>query len=398
MPSRTEVLHVLGGGQWQLPTIELAKSLGYKVLVTDLYRERPGYALADIHEVVDIADPEATLEVARRHRIDGIVCDTTDVGVPTAAYVAEKLGLPGISYETACNFTNKFRMRSLTAQSGISSVRFRSVASVGEMHEAAEGYGFPFVVKPVDSQSSRGVHRVDRPEQISVFFEDAFRSSRSHQVLAEEFLPGTEATVEGLCLDGNYITLGISDKVHFEHRPEVARRLTYPPAFDSDTIQEITRVNEAVAKALGLVNGVTHAEYMVDRGRVRLVEIAARGGGSLLYSDVAPYLSGIDVPRIYLEFLMGKRATATARGGCRAANLQFFSFPPGKVRAIQGLEEARGNEGVHKILLEFAVGDVLKPPDDDRSRPGLMLVLGETRAQVLETSRRVEETVRVEVE
>ena len=93
MPSR--LVHVLGGGQWQLPTVQLAKSLGYRVLVTDIYEQRPAYACADAHAAVDITDRESTLRVAREHRVNGIICDTTDVGVPTMAYVAEQLGFPG---------------------------------------------------------------------------------------------------------------------------------------------------------------------------------------------------------------------------------------------------------------------------------------------------------------
>src|SRR5688572_28806110 len=100
-----KLLHVLGGGPWQVPTVLLAKSLGYRVLVTDPYESRPAYAHADLHERVDITDREGTLRAAQRHRIDGIICDTTDVGVPTMAYVADALGLPGIGAETAFNFT-----------------------------------------------------------------------------------------------------------------------------------------------------------------------------------------------------------------------------------------------------------------------------------------------------
>jgi xanthine/CO dehydrogenase XdhC/CoxF family maturation factor len=63
MPSR-KTIHILGGGQWQVPTIELAKSLGFRVLVTDMYPERPGYALADEYAVMDITDREGTLRIA----------------------------------------------------------------------------------------------------------------------------------------------------------------------------------------------------------------------------------------------------------------------------------------------------------------------------------------------
>lgn len=393
-----KLLHVLGGGQWQLPTIELARSMGYRVLVTDMYQERPAYALADLHEVVDITDAEGTLAAARRHGIDGLVCDTTDVGVPTMAYVAEALGLPGIGREAAARFTNKYLMRKLTAEAGVQAVQHYLVGSLEDLVAGAAALGYPVVVKPPDNQSSRGVHRVDGPAGLRAAWEDARRFTRQPKVLVEEFLRGTEITVEGLMMGGRYYTLAISDKDHFRHRPEVASRLTYPGAFPDRVMQTIRETNEAVVRALGLPVGVTHAEYMVHAGSVRLVEIAARGAGSYVYSHVAPHVSGIDAPRLYLQYLMGETPAVVDPGTRRAANLEFFDFPAGRVTAIHGAEEARALPGVARLLLEFGVGDVLRPPEDDRSRPGLMVVLGDTRAQVLAISAEVKRTVRVEVE
>src|SRR5690348_15397490 len=99
--TRPRLLHMLGGGQWQVATAALAKQLGYRLLISDPNEDRPAYPYADIIERVDITDREKTLGVAARHGIHGIVCDTTDVGVPTMAYVAEELGLPGIGREVA---------------------------------------------------------------------------------------------------------------------------------------------------------------------------------------------------------------------------------------------------------------------------------------------------------
>lgn len=47
-----------------MPTVKLAQAMGYRVLVTDMHRERPAHAIADLHEVVDITDLEATLAAA----------------------------------------------------------------------------------------------------------------------------------------------------------------------------------------------------------------------------------------------------------------------------------------------------------------------------------------------
>src|SRR5579864_6766290 len=208
-------VHVLGGGEWQVPTIKLAKACGYRVLCTDIYPERPGYAYADDHVVVDIADNVATLEVARRKRVDGIICDTTDVGVPTMAYVAEHMGLPGIGYETALNFTNKFRMRDITSAAGVPNPPFRLVGDRRDLVAAAADIGFPLVLKPVASQSSRGVHVVRTADALESAFTEASRYARNGQVIAEGFLDGTEVTVEGYCLEGEPLVCGISDKDHF---------------------------------------------------------------------------------------------------------------------------------------------------------------------------------------
>jgi len=387
------LIHILGGGLWQLPTIRKAKALGYRVLVSDMYPNPPGFALADLHEQVDITDREATLKVAERHQIDGIICDTTDVGVPTMAYVAEKLGLPGIGLETALNFTNKYRMRDLTSKAGLANPPFRKATTLAK----ARGFGFPlpFVVKPVDSQSSRGVHVIRNSDEIDYSILDALKNSRSGEIIVEGFLDGIEVTVESVVVAGRVHTVGISDKDHYAHRPEVANRLTYPAAFPVAILQSITNLNAAVVAALGLKNGVTHAEYMVVGETPYLVEIAARGAGSYVYSDIGPYLAGVDIPSAYLQYAVGGDFTATPDEISRAANLAFFDFPAGKVKGIYGVEAAKTLPGVHTILLEFSPGDFIQPPNDDRSRIGLVVVFGNTRDQVLATTRQVMETVKV---
>jgi biotin carboxylase len=394
------LLHILGGGQWQVPTIRLAKEMGLRVLVTDLYEQRPGYALADLHERIDLTDREGTLEAARRHRVDGIVCDTTDVGVPTAAYVAEQLGLPGPGLEVALDFTDKQRMRRRLLESGVvTDVAFRAVSSGEEARAVARAFGLPVVIKPADSQSSRGVRIVRREDDACAAFEHAARASRSRSVLVEEFLPGTEATVESISVGGELHVLGISDKAHYLHRPEVARRLTYPADFAPAVMARIERLHGEVVRGLGLRDGVCHAEYMVDGETVRLVEIAARGGGSRIHSHITPWLSGLPVPRLVLEMALGRtvRAAAPARRS-RAANLSFPALPAGKVRRIAGLDEARALPGVAEVLFEFAPGDNIAPPEDDRSRPALLLVLGESRDEVLATAAAAERMLRVDVE
>jgi biotin carboxylase len=312
--------------------------------------------------------------------------------------VAERLGLPGIGYETALNFTNKHRMREITSATGVPNPPFRLVRDVEGARQTVSDIGLPAVLKPVDNQSSRGVHILRELTQVEPAYADAVRFTRSGEVLVEGFLDGVEVTVESFCVDGRVFPVGISDKDHFPHRPEVANRLTYPADFPPEVLARIRQVNETVVRALGMCTGITHAEYMVVQREVYLVEIAARGAGSRVYSHIVPYLAGAAVPRAYLEFIAGGSFSIRPDGKPRSANLAFFSFAPGKVRRITGVEEARRFPGVQEILLEFGPGDELKPPADDRSRPGLVVVFGQTRAGVLAVTDRVFQSVQVELE
>src|SRR5207237_4687259 len=138
---------------------------------------------------------------------------------PTMAFVAKKLGLPGLEYETALNFTNKLRMREATSAVGVPNPPFVWAADRAATVRAARGLGFPCVIKPADNQSSRGVHVVRGPEAIDDAYDDARGYSRANGVIVEGFLDGTEVTVESFCVDGCVFPIGISDKDHFAHRP-----------------------------------------------------------------------------------------------------------------------------------------------------------------------------------
>lgn len=399
----SKVLHVLGGGEWQLPTIMLAKSLGWHVFVTDGAGSCPGYRLADSHEAIDITDAEATLEASRRHGISGILCDTTDVGVPTMAYVAEKLRLPGIGQETALNFTNKARMREHLSARGLPCPAFRQVANAGEAERAATVIGYPCVIKPTSSQSSRGVSIIRSQADVAAAYAAARAASKIGGVLVEAFIRGQEYTVEGYCVDGQATIVAVSDKDHFRGLSAVAHRLTYPAALSDRQMSRVQSQHQEIIIALGLDTGVFHAEYMIAGEDVTLVEIAARGAGSYVYSDIVSRLANHNVMESYMRYAMGE---GWARGPelvpedkkPEAANLAFFGFPPGLVTAIRGLEAARAIPGVSRVLIETAPGQALAPIGDDRSRHGLMVCFGRTRADVLAATERVYNLVELKID
>jgi carbamoyl-phosphate synthase large subunit len=382
---QSPLVHVLGAGPWQLPTIRRAQELGYRVLVTDMAQERPGYRLADVGAIADVSNPEETLEVGKRHGIDAIVCDTTDAGVVTAAYVAEALGLPGIGVDVARRFTDKSLMRAACKSAGVPQPAFVEASTKREMERAIVHLGLPVVVKPLDRMAGVGVRHVDNLENLEALFEHASGSSPSGRLIVETRLHGTECTVEGCVVDGEAFVLGISDKEHFEHMPTVAKRIRFPAAISDAAHACLLDVHQDVVRALGMTQGLTHAEYFVDGDDVQLVEIAARGGGSEIFTHALPAHSGVDVLGANLRFCLGDPFDIPAPQEERpAVQIEFLEFGAGKVIGISGVNEARRSEGVISLFFDIREGAEIPAIENDRHRKAHVVAVGATREEAHE--------------
>jgi len=397
MNASAPLLHIIGAGPWQLRTIMRAKSMGLRVLVTDGYADRPGYAVADLHEVVDITDPEATLAAARRHGIDGVICDTTDNGVLAAAYVADVLGLPGIGVDAARNCTDKFRMTTAIMQAGLPAPPTVDVNTAEALCESALAMGGPWVVKPVDNQSGRGVTVVEDDHQLPAAFAAALSCSRSAKVVVQRQVQGLEVIVDSIVVGGRVVRLGLATKVPYSDNPTISERITYGVQPGSLSLDRIDTVNAAVIRALGIGQGLVHAEYMLCEGEVLPLDIAARGGGVLIYSVVLPHVSGVDVMRVAIELALGLPTTAVPVPGAGAANIEFLHCPPGRLVAIEGVEAARGVPQVAAVRIGAQVGDqvgLLKQKDD---RLGFVVALARNASEALAASRQAAAKINVTV-
>ena len=85
---------LLGGSRHQLCAIEAAKRVGYRTVLCDYLSDNPGRHMADVFYPESTTDRQRMLQIARHECIDGIISFGSDAANPSAAYVAERLGLP----------------------------------------------------------------------------------------------------------------------------------------------------------------------------------------------------------------------------------------------------------------------------------------------------------------
>lgn len=386
---------VVAGGSWQCPIVKTAKEMGHYVLCSNLYEDSPAFEFADESRVANVLDKEKNLEIAKEFNPDAVLTEQTDIAVPTVAYIAEKLGLKGIGVDVASRFTNKYLMREYASKAGIPMPQYKLCHTVEEATLFLMDNPVS-IIKPIDSQSSRGIHIVRSKEDIEKHFSDCIQYSNIEKaILIEEFIDGTEFTVDGVKTSSDYVVTAISEKDHYKYNPNVANRLFFTQRNDNYDYDRLRKENADMIAAMGLPFGLTHTEYKYKNGNFYLIETAARGGGTKISSDITRLVSGIDCNSLLINMLTGgsDKIVRNRHHGC--AVLGFFDFKPGCITAIEGLDEAMSMEGSHDIKLEVKVGDYLGEAIDDRSRCGYYILFADSVKELQDRERRLKETVRV---
>jgi biotin carboxylase len=367
--------------------------MGFHVTCLDGTKNAPGLTVANQGFTVPLQDLKALIHLAREQAPDIVLTEQTDFTVPIAARIAQALALRGLPVDVADAATHKGLMRERARAAGVCQPRFRVCRSLVEVALAAREIGLPLFHKPVDGQSSRGVGILpdDSATAMSVAWERSASSSRLGMAIFEEVLRGTECTVEGFVVDGRPVTLAISSKEHYPDLPGVARSLTYPADFPEAVLRRIAEANEAVVRALGIPFGITHAEFVVDSAdQPWLVEVAARGGGSLIASHIVPALTGFHPTVALIRGLMGQRVEV-APACLRAAQLRFLRLPSGRrVRRYANVEELRRRTGVLELAFQVPAGADIAPVADDRSRHGFVITHADTRSRAVALASEVE--------
>lgn len=391
-----KILMVIGAGKYQLPAIIRAKDMGLKVLATDLNPAALGFEFADFHRAVDVKDIEANLVVAREFAIDGVISIVSELSVRTVSCIAEHLGLPGLNYGAAIAATDKVIMRTKFLEAGLPSANFFKVNTKEEAVTAISELGLPVVMKPTDNSGSRGVTKIEKLTDLDFSFTVAKENSRSGDIIVEQFLEGVEMTIEALSYGGEHQVLAMSSKKRIPFPYCVSIDLTYPPPFPQEALAAVRELVISALNAIGVNMAATHTEVLMTEQGPVLLEMAARGGGFGVFSDITPLVSGVDIVKECINMAMGYEVDISPKFS-RAAVLRFFNLPEGKLTGITGLEEAKAMDGVHEVELDVAPGDIIKPIVSDGTRHGLIITSGDTREIAVHRADQVESTVRFEI-
>lgn len=278
-------LMLLGGSRYALPVIETAHKLGVYVITCDYLPENIAHRYSDQYCNVSIIDKDAVLKVAQELQINGIVSFACDPGVVTAAYVAEKMGLPfQCSYKSADILQDKGKFRRFLVDNGFNCPNAKRYTDIKEPFNDIDYYNWPVIVKPVDSAGSKGVTRVETPDELCVAIDNALEYSHNGSYIIEDFITfeGYHSSTDPFVVDGKIRFITYSDQLFDKdaENPYTPAQIIWPSSMKQKHQEYLTSELQRLVDLLGLTTGIYNVETCVgNNGKPYIMEVSPRGGG-----------------------------------------------------------------------------------------------------------------------
>lgn len=296
---------IMGGGYADIPMIQAARALGFHVITSGNRAEDLGHQHADECRLADFSDPQAMLALARELAVDAVCACCNDFSALSAAYVAEKLGLPGHDPHAVAELLHhKDRYRQFAREHGIASPLARGFDSPDAAKAVLADFRFPVIVKPVDLTGGKGVSRAATVAEAGDSIDHAYRMSRAKRIVVEEFIEGTRHGISTFIRDGR-VVFSFDDDEYYYKNPYLVSAASAPGSAPRQAVPRLIAEIEKIARLLNLKDGIVHVQFITNRaGEPVIIEICRRPPGDL-YVRLVQHATGIDYPEYIVRAAAG---------------------------------------------------------------------------------------------
>ena len=273
-------LMILGGTHYIIPVIQKAHDLGLYVITCDYLPDNIAHKYSDEYCNVSVIDKDAVLKAAKRLKADGVISFACDPGVVSAAYTAEKMGLPFQGpYESVRILQDKGLFRKFLAEHNFNAPKAKRYTDKSAPFSDTEYFTWPVIVKPVDSAGSKGVNRVDSPEELTPAIDAAVQESHNGAFIIEDFLQfvGHQSSTDPFTVNGKLEFMPYSDQLFDEEaaNPYAPAMIIWPSTMQKEHQDFLTRELQRLMSLLNMQTGIYNIEARVcTDGKPYIMEVS----------------------------------------------------------------------------------------------------------------------------
>lgn len=388
---------ILAGGNDQCALINELRHYhngNVEILLVDMSDKVKAIPYADKFLQISTMDKDAVLNAAKEEKIDYILTACGDQPLSTMAYVSARMGLPCyLTEQEVRDLTNKRYMKEKMVANNIPTSKHIYVDK--NWNNKLSGFKYPLVVKPVDSNGSKGVKKVFTSSELGESLKEAFNYSISGDVIIEEFKIGEELSID-VYVEGNVaklLSVTASKKIKENEKSFTILQSYYPASvkYDEKIILEIA---QKIVNAWNLHDTPLLIQMIVNNDEYNVLEFSARMGGGSKY-HLIQVLSGVNIMKTYVEMVMGGKPVVCPEKKCGNAIMSYVYCKPGVFSKLIGFDELINSGYMHSYFTYRTAPSIIKKSDTSSDRVAGFLVVGDSEKDVVEKLVHVNKNVAV---
>lgn len=287
---------VLGGTFPHRHLIQKLKDRGYYTILVDYYEAPIAKEVADKHIQASTLDKDEVVRIAKEESAELVISSCVDQANVTACYVGEMLGLPHpYSYQTSLNVTDKVAMKRIMVENDIPTSRHYIIKSLQEFQEY--GLSYPIIVKPADSNSSKGVRKLEKDEpNKEKYILKALELSRNGAAVVEEYKVGKEIGVDCIIKNHKAYIIMTRERRKIQSHNDAIQQIYgsfWPADITPVQLERLRVIAEKIGNAFNIDNSPLMMQTIVSDSEINVIEFGARIGGGENY-HIIEELTGYD--------------------------------------------------------------------------------------------------------
>ena len=388
-----------------LPVIEAAHALGIYVITCDYLPDNAAHQHADQYCNISVMDKGAVLDCAQKLDIDGIMSFACDPGVVTAAYVAEKMELPfQCSYQSAVILQDKGLFRKFLTENEFNVPHAKYYTDENEPFGDISFFTWPVIVKPTDSAGSKGVTKVDTPDELKAAIQTAVANSHSGAFIIEDFLTfeGYHSSTDPFTVNGELRFATYSDQLFDPEadNPYTPAKIIWPSSMREEHQRELTSEIQRLMTLLNMKTGIYNIETCVaNNGKPYIMEVSPRGGGCKI-AELQRMAYGIDLIEAEVRKAVGLPVPEIEQPACSGHWCELVIHArPGQSGILKGISIEPEIERKYVKLIDMSArkGDVVLPFTGANMALGDMFLRFDSRQELDAIMEKASEWLRIDL-
>ncbi|MDY6933531.1 MAG: ATP-grasp domain-containing protein [Spirochaetota bacterium] len=389
----------IGAGFNQIPIIDEARRLGFKVIGVDKNISAVGIPKCDLKILESIDNHEDILQKLHELLVDGqikaVLSKSFGPAIKTTCFISNNLNIPLIPYNRIDDFIDKKRMKTIFTQNDIKSSDFR-VFHQKDYPSKIKKKEFPLVIKPIIGHAKMDVELLENTSDLSRYLQKA-PSNRHLEYMIEKYIEGDEIIAVGIVHNKKYHLIDIIDKIKTPP-PFFVDIMHISPSKYMNLWDKIINIGQKVSDAFEISTSPLIMELIITKEEsINVIEAVPEFGGEFLPEILIPSRTGYNFIREAIKATISNDFKPPKKtNGKDTIVVKYITGQKGILSSFDSDQPIKQPDILYSRMFS-EIGSKIKDPMTNHDRIGVIIAKGKMKGKTIETAKKAETSMNIEI-